>query len=49
MKLVHLIVLIIYIIGLVGMLKMNMDFAMYMMFAGMMIECVAHLLEPNKH
>ncbi|TDG74393.1 hypothetical protein C5L31_000040 [Secundilactobacillus malefermentans] len=48
MKILHLFVLAIYIIGLIGMLRMHMDFAMYLMFAGMIIECVVHLVVPKK-
>ncbi|KIS02602.1 hypothetical protein [Paucilactobacillus wasatchensis] len=48
MRIIHLIEFLLYIIGLIGMVQMHMDFAMYMMFAGMILGCVSHLLWPAK-
>ncbi len=49
MRIIHLIELLIYLIGLVGMLNMHMDFAMYMMFTGMILHSASCLLWPNKN
>lgn len=48
MKLITITELIIYAIGLVSMLQMHMETAMYLMFAGMILNCLTHLIIPNK-
>ena len=46
-KILSIIELTIYLVGLVGMLQMKMNFAMYMMFSGMILNCLIHLWPHN--